>query len=83
MKPPAYSTFADAPLGLREERLQTPSGWTNALPFEVGDLPELREREPNDDAEHADSGADDWHNDHYQQAIIERIAARRGLLHSE
>lgn len=40
---------ADAPLGMRDERLQTTSGWTNALPFEVGDLPELREREPNDD----------------------------------
>ena len=38
---------------MREERLQTPSGWTNALPFEVGDLPELRELEPNDDAAHA------------------------------
>jgi hypothetical protein len=44
---------ADAPLGMRDERLQTPSGWTNSLPFSVGDLPELREQEPNDDAEHA------------------------------
>jgi hypothetical protein len=44
---------ADAPLGLRDERLQTPSGWTNALPFAVGDLPEVHEQEPNDDAAHA------------------------------
>jgi hypothetical protein len=39
---------ADAEPGPRDERLQTPSGWTNALPFDVGDLPELREAEPND-----------------------------------
>lgn len=40
---------ADAPLEPRDERLQTPSGWTNPLPFAVGDLPEVREWEPNDD----------------------------------
>jgi hypothetical protein len=38
----------DAALGPREERLQTPSGWTNALPFEISDLPEAQEFEPND-----------------------------------
>jgi hypothetical protein len=44
---------ADAPLGALDERLQTAAGWTNALPFEVGDLPEVRELEPNDDWQHA------------------------------
>src|SRR5207247_6648668 len=27
--------------------------WTNPLPFQVGDLPEIREQEPNDDWQHA------------------------------
>src|SRR5439155_12621806 len=39
---------ADAPLAARDERLQTTAGWTNPLPFQVGDLPEVMEREPND-----------------------------------
>src|SRR5207249_1321265 len=44
---------ADAPPGTRDERLRTPAGWSNALPFQVGDLPEVREREPNDDWQQA------------------------------
>ncbi len=43
----------DAPLTPRDERLQTPAGWTNGLPFAVGDLPEVVEREPNDRREQA------------------------------
>jgi hypothetical protein len=44
---------ADAPLGVREERLQTASGWTNALPFQIGEFREVQEAEPNDDPAHA------------------------------
>lgn len=39
----------DAPLGLRETRLFTPTGYaTNALLFQVEDLTEAAEKEPND-----------------------------------
>jgi hypothetical protein len=39
---------AGASLSALEERFRAPTGWSNALPFQVGDLPEVREREPND-----------------------------------
>jgi len=38
----------DAPLGDRELRIETPLGLTNPMCFQVGSLPEVREREPND-----------------------------------
>lgn len=37
---------AGAPTGARELRLVTPTGVTRPLPFYVGELPEIREREP-------------------------------------
>ena len=37
----------NATLGLREIRLATPKGVSNAQPFVVGDLPEVKETEPN------------------------------------
>ena len=37
----------NAALGMREIRLATPKGVSNAHPFIVGDLPEVRETEPN------------------------------------
>jgi hypothetical protein len=46
----------DAALGVRELRVTTEDGWTtNALPFAIGDLPEITEAEPNG----ADDEADD------------------------
>jgi len=42
------SVDPDATPGLRELRLLTPQGATNPLRFEVGSLPEVGEREPND-----------------------------------
>lgn len=40
---------ADAPLGRHELRLVTPRGVTEPVAFVVSGLPELREKEPNDD----------------------------------
>jgi hypothetical protein len=42
----------DAPLGRRELRLRTRQKLTNPIVFEIGDLPEVRELEPNDTAAH-------------------------------
>ena len=39
---------ADAEPGIRELRLSGPQGLTNPLRFEIGTLPEVREREPNE-----------------------------------
>ncbi|RMF86621.1 MAG: hypothetical protein D6741_21670, partial [Planctomycetota bacterium] len=38
---------ADAPVGLRDLRLHSPAGFTNRAFFAVGDLPQVRETEPN------------------------------------
>ena len=44
----AHVTIApNAALGMREIRLATPKGVSNAQPFVVGDLPEIGETEPN------------------------------------
>ena len=42
-----------AALGIREIRLATPKGVSNAQPFVVGDLPEVKETEPNSGASEA------------------------------
>lgn len=44
---------ADAPVGIHSVRVSTPDGVSNALPFVVGDLPEVAESEPNDAPEAA------------------------------
>ncbi|MBM3824265.1 MAG: hypothetical protein FJ404_15485 [Verrucomicrobia bacterium] len=44
----ALNIASDAPLGRQDVRAQTRQGYSNPLPFEVGDLPEARETEPND-----------------------------------
>ncbi|GAB6166744.1 hypothetical protein JCM19992_27440 [Thermostilla marina] len=38
---------AEAPVGLRDLRLHSPAGFTNRAIFAVGDLPQVREVEPN------------------------------------
>ena len=43
------SIDASSPLGRQEIRLNTPRGLSNPIQFDVRDLPELTEREPNDD----------------------------------
>ena len=47
------SLASEAPLGRQEIRARTSNGTSNPVGFEVGDLPELREVEPNDTAEKA------------------------------
>ena len=42
---------ADAPIGVHNLRVSAPDGISNAVPFLVGDLPELAEAEPNDTSE--------------------------------
>jgi hypothetical protein len=44
-----------APLGRQEVRARTPLGHSNPLPFEVGDLEETADTEPNDTPEQAQS----------------------------
>jgi hypothetical protein len=44
---------ADAPLGLHDARLVNKWGISNARAFVVGDLPEVAEKEPNDDVDKA------------------------------
>jgi len=44
---------ADAPSGRQEIRAHTARGYSNPLPFEAGDLPEAREKEPNGDPDKA------------------------------
>ncbi len=46
---------ADAPLGRQELRARTSAGYSNPIGFEVGDLPELRESEPNNTPEKANA----------------------------
>jgi hypothetical protein len=46
---------ADAPLGRQELRARTAAGYSNPIGFEVGDLPELRESEPNNTPEKANA----------------------------
>ena len=45
-----FAVAPDAAPGWRDLRLATPAGLTNPLNFYVGTLPELQEREPNDEA---------------------------------
>jgi hypothetical protein len=56
--PPAVTKFkvtigADAPIGLHDARLVNKWGISNARAFVVGDLPEVLEKEPNNDVEQA------------------------------
>ncbi len=46
---------ADAPLGRQDLRARTPMGSSNPIGFEVGDLPEIPESEPNDAADKANA----------------------------
>ena len=46
---------SDAPLGRQEVRARTPHGYSNPQPFEVGDLNEIAESEPNNDKDKANS----------------------------
>ncbi len=45
----AVAVAADAELGQREMRVETPAGMSNGFHFFVGQLPEVNEIEPNDD----------------------------------
>ena len=45
----------DAPLGRQELRARTSAGYSNPIGFEVGDLPEQRESEPNSTPEKANA----------------------------
>jgi len=49
----SVSATADAPLTIREVRVVTPGGVSNPLPINVGHLPELAEKEPNNTIEQA------------------------------
>ena len=44
---------ADAPLGIHDVRLVNKWGVSNARAFVVGDLPEVLEKEPNNDVDEA------------------------------
>ncbi len=45
----------DAPLGRQDIRALTPRGYSNPQPFEVGDLPEVMEAEPNNAVDKANA----------------------------
>ena len=60
---------ADAAPGDRELRLKTPSGLTNPMIFQVGTLPEAREKEPNDPGSTVDVAK-----------LPERLGNRPGLM---
>ena len=49
----AITVSQGAALGERDVRLETPDGFTNRFRFFVGQIPEILEKEPNDDFEHA------------------------------
>jgi hypothetical protein len=45
----------DAPMGRQDVRARTPHGYSNPRPFEVGDLNEMAESEPNNDKDKANN----------------------------
>jgi hypothetical protein len=49
----AFTIAADAEPGLRDVRIMTPGGMSNRLRFDVGQLPEVMEKEPNNTRQQA------------------------------